>query len=304
MEVNLNRVQSFVAVVEAGSLTRAAQSLGLTKAMVSMHLKQLEAELGCALLTRTTRTLALTGVGERFYADCVQLLGDARAAVENARSGHARLTGVLRITSTLEYGAHVVVPALAAFARLHPDLGVDFSGSTNLADLVADRYDLAIRLGQLGDSRHRATLLGQFDLVLVATPAYIREQGLPRSPADLQGLRWIVLSGFDQRIKLSQRDSPGAAPYSAPFRSTIQADSALAKLHFVLADSGVAVLPEWVARTDLRQGRLVRLLPGYDMPRQGVFAVFPNTRHIPAKVRQFIDFMRAYVDGAHSAPPA
>jgi len=294
VDVNLNRLQSFVAVVDAGSLTRAAQTLGLTKAMVSMHLKQLEAELGCALLTRTTRTLALTGVGERFYTDCVQLLSDAQVAVDNARSGHTKLTGELRITSTLEYGVHVVVPALAAFAKLHPDLGVDFSGATSLADLVADRFDLAIRLGQLNNSRYRAAPLGQFDIVLVATPAYIQEHGLPRSPADLQRLRWIVLSGFDQRVKLTKRDA-SAPPYSVPFRSRIQADSALAKLHFVLADLGIAVLPEWVVRQDLKQGRLVLLLPDYDLPQQGIFAVFPNTQHIPAKVRQFIDFMRVYV---------
>lgn len=293
MEVNLNRLQSFVAVVDAGSLTRAAQALGLTKAMVSMHLKQLEAELGCALLTRTTRTLALTDVGERFYTDCVRLLNDAQMAVDNARSGHTKLTGELRVTSTLEYGIHVVVPALAAFAKLHPELGVDFSGSTGLSDLVADRFDLAIRLGQLSDTGYRAAPLGQFDIVLVATPAYINAHGLPRAPADLKLMRWVVLSGFDQRIKLTQRDGKGT-PFSVPFRSSIQADSALAKLHFVLADLGIAVLPEWVVRDDLRAGRLVRLLPDYEMPRQGVFAVFPNTHHIPAKVRQFIDFMRGH----------
>jgi DNA-binding transcriptional LysR family regulator len=294
MDVHFNRMQSFVAVVDAGSLTHAAQTLGLTKAMVSMHLKQLEAELGCTLMVRTTRTLALTGVGERFYTDCVQLLADAQRAVENARSDHARLSGELRVSSTLEYGVHMVVPALAAFARMHPDLSIDFSGSTSLSNLVADRFDLAIRLGQLGDSRYRATSLGQFDIVLVATPAYIEQYGLPRAPADLQRLRWVVLSGFDQRVKLSRRDGTGA-PFPVPFRSSIQADSALAKLHFLLADMGIGVLPEWVVREDLRQGKLVRLLPDYEMAQQGVFAVFPNTQHIPAKVRQFIDFLRAYV---------
>jgi len=294
MEVNLNRMQSFVAVVDAGSLTRAAQTLGLTKAMVSLHLKQLEAELGCTLLVRTTRTLVLTGVGERFYTDCVRLLGDAQRAVENARSDHARLTGELRVSSTLEYGVHMVLPALAAFAKLHPDLGIDFSGSTGLANLVAERFDLAIRLGQLSDSRYRATSLGQFDIVLVATPTYIEEHGLPRTPADLQRLRWVVLSGFDQRVKLSKRDG-SAPPFPVPFRSSIQADSALAKLQLLLADLGIGILPEWVVRKDLQRGRLVRLLPDYDMAKQGVFAVFPNTQHIPAKVRQFIDFLQAYV---------
>ncbi|ELX09062.1 putative HTH-type transcriptional regulator [Janthinobacterium sp. HH01] len=294
MEVNLNRMQSFVAVVDAGSLTHAAQTLGLTKAMVSMHLKQLETELRCALLVRTTRRLALTEVGEGFYADCVQLLSDAHRAVENARAGHARLTGELRVSSTLEYGVHMVVPALAAFAKLHPDLSVDFSGTTKLANLVADRFDLAIRLGQLSDSGYRAKVLGHFDIVLVTTPAYIEQHGLPHTPADLRHLRWVVLSGFDQRVKMSRRDG-AEPPFSVPFRSSVQADSALLKLKFLLADLGIGVLPEWLVREDLKQGRLVQLLPGYSMLQQGVFAVFPNTQHIPAKVRHFIDFLQGYV---------
>jgi DNA-binding transcriptional LysR family regulator len=240
MDVNLNRMQSFVAVVNAGSLTRAAQTLGVTKAMVSMHLKQLEAELGCALMMRTTRSLTLTGVGASFYADCVQLLSDAQRAVENARSNHSRLTGELRVSSTLEYGVHLVVPALAAFAKIHPDLKVDFSGNTSLVNLVADRFDLAIRLGQLSDSRYRARSLGHFDIVLVSTPAYIEQHGFPNTPNDLQNLRWIVLSGFDQRVKLSKRDG-SKPPFSVPFSSSIQADSALAKLHFLLADLGIGV---------------------------------------------------------------
>lgn len=294
MDISFSRMQSFVAVVDTGSLTHAAQTLGVTKAMVSMHLKQLEADLGSMLMVRTTRTLALTGVGERFYADCVQVLGDARHAVENARSQHASLSGELRVSSTLEYGIHMVVPALAAFARMHPDLRVDFSGTTSLVNLVADRFDLAIRLGHLGDSGYRATSLGAFDIVLVASPAYIAQHGLPRVPADLQPLQWVVLSGFDQRIKLLKSD--GTAPaFPVPYRSHVQADSALAKLHFLLADMGIGVLPEWVVRQDLRQGRLVRLLPDYTMAQQGVYAVFPNTRHIPAKVRQFIDFLQDYV---------
>ncbi|MES2349578.1 MAG: LysR family transcriptional regulator [Pseudomonadota bacterium] len=305
MDVNFNRMQAFVAVVEAGSLTHAAQTLGVTKAMISMHLKQLEAELGCALMVRTTRRLALSEVGERFYSDCVQVLGDARRAVESARSGQAGLTGELRVSSTLEYGVHMVVPALAAFAKLHPGLSVDFSGTTRLANLVGDRFDLAIRLGQLSDSRYRVKSLGHFDIVLVTTPTYIGQHGLPRTPADLQQLRWVVLSGFGQRVKLSGRDGT-IAPFPVPFRSSVQADSALTKLHFILADLGIGVLPEWLVREHLRQGRLVRLLPDYTMAHQGVFAVFPNTQHIPAKVRQFIDFLHGYVaqDAGHRVSEA
>lgn len=295
MDVNLNRLLSFVAVVDAGSLTRAAQTLGVTKAMVSQHLKQLEDDLGCTLLIRTTRTITLTDIGQRFYEDCVRLLNDAQRAVDNARSGQTRLTGELRVSSTLEYGIQVVVPALAAFAELHPDLSVDFSGTTSLVNLVSDRFDVAIRLGQLDDSRYRARLLGQFDLVLVSTPAYVERHGIPRTPKELKNMQWVVLTGFDQRITLDNAEDP-YAPFAVPFRSSIQADSALTKLHFILAKLGIGVLPEWIVRQDLKRGDLIRLLPDYRMEKQGVFAVYSNTAHVPAKVRHFIDFLQPYVD--------
>jgi DNA-binding transcriptional LysR family regulator len=294
MDINLNRVEVFVTIVDMGSLTRAADALSLTKAMLSMHLKHLEAELGCTLLTRTTRRLVLTDVGERFYLDCVKLLADARRAIEQARAGHATLSGELRVTSTLEFGTYKVVPALAAFARMHPDLDIEFSGTTGLANLVADRFDLAVRLGHLGNSNYRATPLGQFEIVLVASPAYVQRHGLPRSPEELRGARWIVLTGFDQRIKMTKRDG-STPPFPVPFRGAIHADSALAKLHFVLADAGIAVLPTWVVQEDLQRDRLVRLLPDYEMPQQGVYAVFPDNRYMPARVRRFIEFLREYM---------
>lgn len=296
MEINLNRMQSFVSIVDAGSITRAAHHMGLTKAMLSMHLKQLESELGCSLLTRTTRALALTDVGERFYNDCVAVLGDAQRAIDSARSGQTRLSGELRVTSTLEFGTHAVIPALAAFARQHQDLAIDFSGSTGLANLVAERFDLAVRLGRLQDSGYHATTLGAFDIVLVASPGYVHDNGLPQSPHDLARLRWIVLSGFDQRIRMTRRDG-AATPFAVPFRGAVQANSAEAKRQFALAGAGIAVLPEWIVHDDLQQNRLIRLLPDYDMPRQGIHAVYPQTRHVPAKVRHFIDFLREYIAG-------
>jgi DNA-binding transcriptional LysR family regulator len=185
----------------------------------------------------------------------VKLLGDAQRAIDAARSGQTRLSGELRVTSTLEFGIHAVIPALAAFAKQHVDLAVDFSGSTGLANLVAERFDLAIRLGRLDDSGYHATTLGSFDIVLVASPDYVRDNGVAKSPQDLERLRWIVLSGFDQRIRMTRRDG-AEMPFAVPFRGAIQADSAEAKRHFTLAGAGIAVLPEWIVQDDLRDKRL------------------------------------------------
>lgn len=291
--LNMNRLQVFVAIVETGSFTKAAERLGVTKAMLSLNLKQLEAELGVALLTRTTRSIALTDAGERFHANCVAVLSQAQAAIDEARSSHAALTGTLRVTSTAEYGAYMVVPALAAFAAQHQELRVDFAAGSGLADLVSDRYDLALRLGSLRDSSYRAALMARFSTVPVASPAYVARHGLPGTPDELQRLEGIFHTRFEGGLTWTKTDSAEAIS-SSHQRQRIVADNATAMHSFALAGAGIAILPEWMVESDLTAGTLVRLLPGYTLPQQGVYAVYPNTRHIPAKVSMFIAFLREF----------
>jgi len=293
VNINLNRLEAFVAIVDCGSLTSAARTIGTTKAMVSMSLKLLEAELGCSLLTRTTRRMALTDVGKRFHADCVHLLQQARTAVDQARQGHATLSGELRVTSTQEFGTHVLVRSLAAFARVHPQLKINFSASTYLAELVSERFDLAIRMGHLTDSGYRASPLSKFSIELIATPEYLASRNWAEKPEELHSLEWVLLTGFNPRMKLSKRSSPNTQiPLTAS--TSIQTDSASAVLQFVLLNCGIAPLPEWMIEAQLREGSLVRVLPDYELPEQGVYAVFPNTQHVPAKVRAFIEFFREF----------
>ncbi|MDC8758917.1 LysR family transcriptional regulator [Janthinobacterium fluminis] len=295
--LNLNRLATLVAVVDTGSFTAAAAALGHTKAMVSLQIKELEAELGVAVLTRSTRRLALTEVGEQFYRDCVRLLREAETAVAHARSGHTTLGGTLRVTSTVEYGNRVVVPALAAFRRRHPGLRVDFVSSSLHADLISERFDVAIRLGTLDDSNHRASLIQSYAILPVAAPAYLQGCGAPSSPDAPGALEWL---------SHSRLNGPRQWPFKAPDGATatlavggaIQADTASALHGFALAGCGVAVLPAWMVGEDLAQGRLQVLFPGYRLPMQGVFALYPNTSHVPAKVRLFIDFIRQFVGAA------
>ena len=176
--VSLDRFDTFKAVVEAGSLTAAADLLGQTRAVVSFNLKRLEAELGVTLLTRNTRQLALTDAGERFYLRCTRVLEEAQLAVEEARSEHAQLKGTLRITTTVEYALAVVAPAVEAFRSQHPDLNIHLSTSSTHADLISERFDVAIRLGRLLDSNHRAVQLSTFEVFAVAAPALAGAQTL------------------------------------------------------------------------------------------------------------------------------
>jgi DNA-binding transcriptional LysR family regulator len=291
--VNLNRLQSFVSIVETASFTKAAERLGTSKAMLSFHLKQLEAELGVSLITRTTRRLALTEAGERFYADCVQVLRQAEAAIDDARSSHQTLSGTLRVTSTAEYGARFVVPALAAFAAEHAALQIDFSASPLPADLIAQQFDVAVRLGSLSDSTYRAALLTRYRTIAVATPAYLARQPVPRTPDQLGRLDAVFHARFEGGLTWTGADGREYATQHA--RRRIVADNAAAMLSFALSDCGVTVLPDWLVADDVAAGRLVQVLSDYALPEQGAFAVYPHTPHVPAKVQRFIAFLREFV---------
>ncbi|WP_424625408.1 LysR family transcriptional regulator [Achromobacter marplatensis] len=289
--INLNRLGMFVAVVEAGSFTGAADTLGTTKAVVSFNLKQLEQELGVALLTRSTRRLALTEAGEGFYAECARLLREADAAVDQARSGQATLAGSLRVTATVDYGNRIVAPALAAFARRHPALRVSYQASSAHADLIGDRLDLAIRVGTLADSSYRATPIGQFKLLLVASPALLAEHGAPRTLEALAAMPWLAnRPGRSDHWRVTDGKGREHALRVAP---VAHADTASALLAFAEAGCGVAALPDWLLEEPLARGVLQRVLPTISLPPQPVYAVYPGTRHVSAKVRRFIDFLRA-----------
>lgn len=291
--VSLDRFDTFKAVVEAGSLTAAANLLGQTRAVVSFNLKRLEAELGVTLLTRSTRKLALTDAGERFYQRCVRTLDEARMAVEDARSEHTQLRGTLRLTTTVEFALAQVVPALKVFRAQHPQLNVHLSTSSTHADLISERFDLAIRLGRMHDSNLRAVQLSTFEIFAVASPALIDAFDPASTLAALA--QWPAL-GHGRVGELAVKDPEGVEHLyqPAPGRTTIVADNSITLRALAMSGQGVAILPQWLVEEDLQAGRLVRLLADHAFSQQGVYALYPDTRHLPLKVRAFIDFMKEW----------
>lgn len=299
--INMQRLEMFVAVVEAGSFTGAAQTLGLTKAVVSFNIKQLEEELGVSLLTRSTRRVSVTNSGEQFYHRCQQLLQDAKRALDEVRSDHSGLTGLLRITTTPEYGARVVVPALAEFSFRHPQLRIQHVSSSKNDDLISGRFDVAIRLGQLADSSHHARLIDRFDIYPVASPAYLRNLG--KGPIttleQLAEAKWIAHSRLSTPLSWQVSTPEGKnVVLNAHRPAMIMADNAVSLLAFAVGGAGIALLPAWLVSEELLRGNLILLLPDHHFPRQGIYALYPNTRHIPEKVRAFIDFLHARVENA------
>lgn len=290
--LNLQRMTMFVAVVDSGSFTAAAAELGQTKAVISFNVRQLESELGVTLLLRSTRRLTLTEAGSLFYHRGVALLKTAENLQDEVRASHSGLSGELRMTTTPEYGAQVIIPALAEFSARHPALRVRHVSSSHHADLISGRFDVAIRLGTLADSRYRAALISRFAIIPVAAPAWLAEHPLKNLEALAQAdwiiherlsapLRWQLTGPRDESIAFDIKKVP-----------RLSADSASALMAFALAGSGVALLPEWLVATALREQKLVQVVPEFTFPHQGVFAVYPDAQHVPTKVRAFIDFLR------------
>ncbi|MFC4764595.1 LysR family transcriptional regulator [Dyella koreensis] len=289
-EINLNRLAVFTALVRAGSFTAAAEQLGMTKAMVSQHVARLEQELGVTLLVRSTRRMSLTEAGVTFHADCVRILADAEAAIERVGESHDMPRGTLRLTTSLDYGIAVVAPKLASFMRLYPAVQVDLVLSDHISDVIAERFDLAIRGGWLRDSSLRATRLGGFRQLLVASPAYLAEQGTPRRPEDLPAHRGIAMSALPTPLRWTFT-AQGGARRTVRMRQAAQANNAAAVRGLVLAGAGVAVLPDYLVEEDIRADSLVALLAQYRLPEGGIHAVYPG-RKAPAKVRAFIDHLQ------------
>ncbi len=294
----MQRLEIFVAVVEVGSFTGAAQTLGLTKAVVSFNIKKLEEKLGVSLLTRSTRQVAVTDSGERFYHRCLHLLQEAESLFNDVRNDHSGLSGLLRITTTPEYGAHVVVPALAAFSAEHPQLRIQHVSSSKSDDLIAGRFDVAIRLGQLTDSSHHAKLIDRFEIVPVASADYLKRYAgaANLSLEQLAGASWLAHTRLATPLHWQVLTPEGEnVLFRAHLPPMIMADSAASLLTFVRCGAGVALLPAWLVQDALDSGQLIHLLPDYRFPRQGIYALYPHTRHVPEKVRMFIDFLQRRV---------
>ncbi|WP_430390667.1 LysR family transcriptional regulator [Dyella sp. 20L07] len=291
--ISLERFDIFKAVVDAGSLSAAAKALGTSRAVVSFNLKRLEEGLGVTLIARNTRGLTLTDAGKRFYDRCEEALDAAKRAVDEARGSHVALRGQLRITTTPEYAAHAVIGWVDAFVHRHPSLHIHLSTTAAPAALIPERFDLAIRLGKLPDSEHRAVLLSRHALVVVAAPRLLERHGLERldDPAAILALPRIGYPRLPDQVAHGE-DGSEVVFASNPSRSTLSADHAATLLAFARAGHGTAILPDWLVQSSLTDGSLVRVLRRYRFAEQGAYAVYPNSKHIPRAVRAFIDFLK------------
>jgi DNA-binding transcriptional LysR family regulator len=292
--IDLNCLTVFDKVVEAGSFTGAAERLGVAKAKVSVQVGRLERALGVALFTRTTRQVLLTDAGRALHAQCKPLLRGLDEALNEAGSETGELTGTLRVSATVLHAVQSVAPAIAQFAARHPALQIDLRTGDRISDLVSEGIDLSFRMGWLRDSSQRAIKLGQFRQFVVASPGYLEQHGRPTRPAQLAEHAWVTLSLLPAPNTWTF-EQEGAKKETVHMKSRIQVDSPATLLTLIEQGAGISILEERTLKASLDAGRLVRLLPKWQLPEGGVYAVLPPGRHVPARVRAFLDFYKSFI---------
>lgn len=289
--INLNRLAVFVAVAEHRSFTAAARDIGMAKTMVSTHIRRLEAELGTTLFTRTTREVTLTETGAALYATSRDALREIDTAIETVGSAQGGVRGTLRVTAPIDYGAAVITPFLVRLQRKYPELQVDLLCADRRFDLVAGHIDIAVRLGPLADSTHHAVRLGGYTKWLVASPGFLARCGTPGTLPEAATRPFISLSVLSQPLTY-EFQGPGGQRQRVRFSQRLSTNTANACRAAALAGGGLAMLTDFSIRNDVDAGRLVRLLPDWAPAESEIHAVFPSTRHMPPKVRAFLDEIR------------
>ncbi|MEO0623304.1 MAG: LysR family transcriptional regulator [Pseudomonadota bacterium] len=287
-------MRCFVQVAELQSVTRAAEALSLAPSAVSRRIKDLESRLGAQLFSRTTRRMSLTEAGRVYFQSCQRILGDIEEA-ESAVSGvGGHISGQLRVAAPLSFGLSHLTPALCRFVEAHPELRVDLDLSDRMVDLVGEGFDLALRIGTLRDSSLIARKLCDVRMICCASPCFLAEHGTPERPTDLSTLPCLCYSGSERADIWRWRDEDGAEQsVQVPMR--IRATNGDMMRDAAIAGLGMVLKPSFIVHQALAEGTLVPVLKTVDWVGVTIYLVYPETRHLAAKTRAFIDHMRSHI---------
>ncbi len=292
---NFSAIPVFVAVVECGSFSLAGQKLGTSKSAVSKRISQLENNLGVRLLHRTTRRLNLTEAGEQYY-------DYARKAFATAREGEDAMThlqgqpqGSLSINVPMSFGRLHIAPLISAFLAENPNIQMNMVMDDKMVDLVEGGFDVAVRIGHLPDSSLIVRRLAPCRSVLCASPDYLAKFGVPKTPADLLNHNCLFYSYFRGGTEWIFEGPAG--PVKVQPRGNYRVNNSDALREALIAGLGICQMPTFIVGPDLASGSLRPLLEDYALPLHSVYAVFPERKHLPAKVRAFLDFVIQHLGG-------
>lgn len=289
-------MHTFIRVVEMGSISSAADRLGIAKSVVSRRLKELETHLGVALFHRTTRRMNLTETGRAFYHQTIRILDDLLEAEHAASEAHGTLKGTLKVALPLSFGLMHLGPAIHKFIQIHPQIEFDLDFNDRQVDLMAEGFDLAVRIAHLADSSLIARRLAAIQAVMCAGPSYLEQHGIPKSPDDLirhQCLVYNLLRDYNhwhlydaQNNLIKTKINPCLKASNGEFLR----DAAVNNL-------GIVLLPSFIVYKEIEQGVLVPLLTDYKCPEVTAYAIYPQTRHLSQRVRAFVDFLAERFQG-------
>ncbi|HEX9448311.1 MAG TPA: LysR family transcriptional regulator [Dongiaceae bacterium] len=286
----LGTMEAFVAVVDARSFSAAALKLRSSKSLVSRQIAALESALGARLFHRTTRSLALTEEGRRYHEQVVRILADIADANQSLSNMQSTPRGLLRVNAPMSFGYLHLAPAVPDFLMQYPEIELDLTMNDRYVDLVEEGVDLALRLGRLADSSLIARKLAPARRVVCASPAYLRDHGVPETPDDLpqhQCLCYSNISASDEWRFVRQNGTP----WPVEVKGRLHANNGDALREAALKGLGLVFLPTFIVGRDLQASTLVSVLTEHVAQDTGLYAVYPHARHLSPKVRAFVDFL-------------
>lgn len=295
-QYDLTELKTFVAVVETGGFNRAADQLDASAAAVSRRVSSLESALGVKLLNRTTRQIDLTEAGRQFYVDVVSIIESLEEAEEKIQTGRETVKGTLRIAAPLSFGIGRIAPILPEFMKRHPELKVNLQLEDRFTDLVAEGFDVAIRIGSLKDSTLVATRLARIPRVFCASPDYLARRGEPRRPEDLSGHNCLNYSLLSTRDNWSF--AVGEGTRDIEINGSLSTNNGDVLKEATMQGLGIMMIPTFFVEQELKDGSLKAVLSDYCPEPFGLYAVRPSRHFTPARVRALIDYLREQFDDA------
>lgn len=285
------QLETFAAVASKGSLTAAAQAEGVAAAIIGRRIDALEERLGVKLMVRTTRRISLTHEGSAFLEDCQRLLADIANAEASVSAGGIQASGHLRITAPAGFGRRHVAPLVPRFRALHADVSISLNLSDRVVDVASEGFDCAVRVGDLPDSSLVSVRLADNRRLCVATPQYLRQRGSPQHPQDLHKFDCLTLSSDASQARGWAFNIDGDVQHLRPGGPLDCSDGQV--LHeWCLAGYGIAWRSTWEVAHDIAAGRLVSMLDDFAAPPNGIYAVFAQRKHLPVRVRLWVDFLK------------
>lgn len=290
----LSALSSFVRAADLGSFSAAAKQLGISQPAVSQHVRSLEDALGARLFNRTTRRLALTEAGERYFAQAKDIVERLRDADLSVQSEEAQMSGSLAIGLPMGFAENVLSDFLIAFKKEHPCLLLEISISDLFVDVMAERLDVAIRLGEIRDDRLIVKRIGLSQRCLVASPDYLNRRGRPEKPEDLTGHDYLLYKNISTGHQVPLVGQCGTRVFIDIKPTMIINNSAMLR-NAAIHGLGIGLYNRWMIAPYLEDGSLEEVLPGWCYPPHPVHAVYPSNRFVPLKVRRFVDQLTRFM---------